>query len=73
MFWKRDFMIFVFFAQSVTFYALKRNTFAIFRKSEKFCPQNHQFRNRKTNISSFSKINSRGAELLVFTMPKLVF
>ena len=41
MFWKRDFMIFAFFAQSVTFYALKHNTFAIFRKSEKFHPQNH--------------------------------
>ena len=43
MIWKRDFLIFAFFAQSVTFYALKRNTFSILRKSAEFWPQNHQY------------------------------
>ena len=73
MFWKCNFLVFTFFAQNVINYALNRNTFVIFRKDEKFCPRNHQFCNGKTNISSFPKINSRDAELLVFTMPKLVF
>ena len=73
MIWKRDFLIFAFLAQSVTFYALKRNTFSILRKSAEFWRQNHQYCNGKTYISSFSESDPRGAELLVFTMPKLVF
>ena len=73
MIWKRDFLIFAFLAQSVTFYALKRNTFSILRKSAEFWPQNHQYCNGETYISSFSESDSRGAELLVFTMPKSAF
>ena len=73
MFWKRDFLIFAFFAQSAFVFALKRNTFSILRKIAEFWPQNHQYCNGKTYISSFSESDSRGAELLVFTMPKSVF
>ena len=36
-------------------------------------PQHHQYSNEGTYIPSFSEFNSRGAELLVFTMPELVF
>ena len=72
MFWKRDFLIFAFSAQSAFVFALKRITFSILRKSAEFWPQNHQYCNGKTYISSFSVFDPRGAELVVLTMPKLV-
>ena len=55
MFWKRDFMIFVSFAQSVTFYALKRNTFAISEKVRNFALKIINFVMGKLTFPAFPK------------------
>ena len=70
---KCDFRIFVIFSQSVTFFAYFDNDSATFSKRAEFCSQNHQYSLGNIGVCSFFDFHSHLAELVVFTMPDLVF
>ena len=61
------------FIQNVTFYALKGSVSWNLRKSAEFDPQNHQYSLGNIDVLSFSDFHEINAELVVFTMPKLMF
>ena len=73
MIWKRDFRNSMIFIQSVTFYALKGSVSWNLRKSAEFDPQNHQYSLGNIAVLSFSDFHENIAELVVFTVPKLMF
>ena len=73
MIWKRDFRNFMIFIQNVTFYALKGSVSWNLRKSAEFDPQNHQYSLGNIDVLSFSDFHENIAELVVFTVPKLMF
>ena len=73
MIWKRDFRNFMIFIQNVTFYALKGSVSWNLRKSAEFDPQNHQYSLGNIAVLSFSDFHENIAELVVFTVPKLMF
>ena len=61
------------FIQNVTFYALKGSVSWNLRKSAEFDPQNHQYSLGNIDVLSFSDSHGNIAELVVFTVPKLMF
>ena len=61
------------FTQNVTIYALKGSVSWNLRKSAEFDPQNHQYSLGNIDVLSFSDFHENIAELVVFTVPKLMF
>ena len=61
------------FHLNVTFYALKGSVSWNLRKSAEFDPQNHQYSLGNIAVLSFSDSHENIAELVVFTVPKLMF
>ena len=59
--------------QNVTIYALKGSVSWDSRKSAEFDPRNHQYSLGNIDVLSFSDFHENIAELVVFTMPKLMF
>ena len=59
--------------RNVTFYSLNGNVSWNLRKCAEFDPQNHQYSLGNIDVLSFSDFHENIAELVVFTMPKLVF
>ena len=61
------------FTQNVTIYALKGKVSWHLRKRAEFDPQNYQYSLGNIGVLSFSDFHENIAELVVFTMPKLMF
>ena len=61
------------FTQNVTIYALKGSVSWNLRKSAEFDPQNHKYSLGNIDVLSFSDFHENIAELVVFTVPKLMF
>ena len=61
------------FIQNATFYALKGSVSWNLRKSAEFDPRNHQYSLGNIDVLSFSEFHENIAELVVFTVPKLMF
>ena len=59
--------------QNVTIYALKGSVSWDLRKSAEFDPRNHQHSLGNIDVLSFSDFHENIAELVVFTMQKLMF
>ena len=61
------------FIQNATFHALKGSVSWNLRESAEFDPQNHQYCLGNIGVLSFSDSHENIAELVVFTVPKLMF
>ena len=61
------------FTQNVTIYALNGSVSWSLRKSAEFDPQTHKYSLGNIDVLSFSDFHENIAELVVFTMPKLMF
>ena len=61
------------FTQNVTIYALNGNVSWNLRKGAEFDPQNHQYSLGNIYVLRFSDFHENSAELVVFTMPELMF
>ena len=61
------------FTQNVTIYALNGNVSWNLQKSADSGPQNHQYSLGNIAVSSFSDFHENIAQLVVFTMQKMMF
>ena len=73
MIWKRDFRNLMISTQNGPIYALKGSVSWNLRKSADFDPQNLQYSLGNIDVLSFSDFHENIAELIVFTVPKLMF